>query len=160
MTLMFDRLISLMSPTIRFAQYAVASYTPDLRRFESHNIGVFVWMPGLIKAKFLPSECAAEFVGDLAMYNRWIRFWNDKISADEFEHRDHRTPKDSPLYLDTLLGTQKGSYRLRLANEMLSEIQPDRLDRAVDQLFNELVLPQSSTIERFAEPPSERYTIR
>ena len=156
---MIDRLISLFSSTAPFAQYVIANYIPDVRRFESRNIGVFVWIPGAIRAKFLPPERAATFVGDLKMYDRWIKFWSDRISSDEFVHCSNSTPKDSPLYLDALLNTQKGCYRLRLASEMLTDIPSDRLEIVVERLFNELVVPQPNALDKLAEPPSERYTV-
>ena len=75
------------------AQYLVAKYVPDIRRMEPRNIGVFVWMPGAISARFLQPDAVVPFVNEPETYNRWVRFWNEKIAQDELVCHGKR-----PLY--------------------------------------------------------------
>lgn len=153
-----DRSADWLLDTVQFAQCVVAQYVPDLRRSESRNIGVFVWMPGVIRSKFLSPADASAFVGNLDTYNRWVQFWSERISAAEFVHKGTSTPKTAAHYLDALIATQKKCYQLRLANELLSETEPSKLDQAVQRLFDELVVPQTRR-PMFDEPPSVRYVL-
>lgn len=155
---MLSRLVSMITSSDLFAQCVVAKYVPDLGRMEAHNIGVFIWTPGELVSKFLPADQAAAFVDDLDTYNRWVQFWTDKTTGEELTHKTRSTPKDSPQYLDALLATQKGNYRLTLAAETLT-IRPGTLNEVVEDFFNRLVKPQPHSRVKFSEPPSDRFVL-
>jgi len=72
-------------------KYLLAKYIPDLHRFEPRNIGVIVWSPLGIEARFLaeypnrPGEVDGRsipgFVTSASAYKQWVRYWRDAISG-------------------------------------------------------------------------------
>lgn len=136
---------------LQFAQYVLAKYVLDPERFESRNIGVFVWRPGAIECRFLPARDAAKFVADVEVYSYWVRYWEEKIAEPEFRYKDTLCPKSSSQYLDALLLTQKPHYRLLLGREMVS-LQGENLTEALDGLYKQLVLPRPR--QSVEAPPS------
>ncbi len=125
-----------MTATSRFV---LAKYVPDMRRMEPRNIGVFLWVRGRIRCRFLEHPA---FVNDLSTFQRWTSHWISAISGKSITPlRGPSVPVSDPTCVDALLSTQKGNYVLADAGEMLESIRLKDIDHALDFLFEELVSP-------------------
>jgi len=126
--------------TLTTPRFLVAKYIPDLARMEPKNIGVVLWRPGTVLARFLQSREAAKFVSDIDVYDRWISHWSQAIATGEVrvKRRDNVT-KDSDDFLCALQGTQKGNYVLAEGGEMMQKLARTKIPAALDFLFHQLV---------------------
>ncbi len=121
-------------------RFLLAKYVRDLDRMEPRNIGVFLWARGNLSAKFLEAGAASEFVTEMDVYSRWVKYWTKAITAGEIQpRRGDPVPTSDPASLDALLATQKGNYILTDAGELMESIRKKDSSKAVDFLFRELV---------------------
>lgn len=133
------------------ARYLVAKYVPDLRRMEPQNVGVIVWSPYGVEARFAAENTATSgeidgrrarsYVNSLNTYKQWVQFWRDEIQKRAIEPvtGGKAVDKESEEFLDTLKDSSKGSYLLADGGLLLDEIKPGELAEITDYLFTELV---------------------
>lgn len=131
-------------------RYLLAKYVPDTRRNEPVNVGVVLWCNGRTASKFLPMNLASELVKDAGNYERWINYWQKLLAADSIEPlRGSPIPRKSPEFLDEFIRTQKDSYQLVEAGEIIDKVMARDIERATNYLFGELVErtpPQSKSV--------------
>jgi hypothetical protein len=131
-------------------RYLIAKYIGDLRRVEPRNIGVILWTPNGIAARFLAEKSGREgevdgrsipsFVTSVSAYKQWIEFWRAELDKSEIESVDEAGKKAAlgdPSYLDILMNSSKGNFVLVDGGFLLDPVED--VDDAVDFLFSTLV---------------------
>lgn len=132
-----------LNPPMNDSRFLVAKYVPDLRRMEPRNFGVVLWSNGNVAFKFLPREDAS-FVGDLETYDRWCKFWEEKLGEDVLSvPRISPVDKSDPAFLDAFMRTQGGSYLLFQGGDVLEHVATDKVGEAAKFLFEEIVSTES-----------------
>lgn len=145
------------------ARYLVAKYVPNLQRMEPRNVGVIVWSPHGLSARFAaervdaPGEIdgrkARSYVNSLNTYRQWVQFWRAELQNEAIEpiSGGKAVHKESRDFLDVLKESSKGSYSLADGGLLLDSVDSDELPDVTDQLFYELV---SSVSEEESHTPS------
>ena len=145
------------------AQFLLAKYIPDLQRFEPRNIGVIVWTPDGIAARFLaeyperPGEVDGrrkpDFFKSLKAYRQWVRFWRKMIDQAEKERLAHGvTRRIGPDILERLKGSGKGNFMLVDGGFLLDHVPAYELPKLTAELFQKLVATQEQA--SVSEEPS------
>jgi hypothetical protein len=136
-----------MNPT----KYFLAKYIADLHRFEPRNIGVIVWSPTGVEARFLaefpnrPGEVDGRsipgFVTSPSAYKQWVRYWRDALSGPSFKplNGGDVVPSSSPGFIEALQQTGRGNFVLADAGSVLDVVGEEELPTLADQLFAQLV---------------------
>ncbi len=120
-------------------RFLVAKYTPDVRRLEPRNIGIILWTPRRLGLRFLETT-DAKFVKDKGMYDRWVTFWSDTCQSKVIEvGRGQEVAANSPDFVEALLNTQRGQYRLVDGGFVPEKVLVNDIDRMTDTLFSDLV---------------------
>jgi hypothetical protein len=132
-------------------KYLLAKYIADLHRFEPRNIGVIVWSPTGIEARFLaehpnrPGEVDGRsipgFVTSSTAYKQWIRYWRDTLSGSSLKPLDGgaELSSSSPAFIEALQQSGRGNFVLVDAGVVLDFVGEEELPAVADQLFSELV---------------------
>ena len=135
----------------RNPEFIIAKYIPDLQRMEPRNIGVIVWTPDELQARFIgekegrPGEVdgrsVPSFITSLSTYKQWVQFWQNEIRKNEIQTDDGGKiiPISSPDYIDAFVDTSKGNFVLSKAGEVLEKASGEELSRLVDYLFSMIV---------------------
>lgn len=140
-------------------RFLFAKYIPDMHRFEPRNIGVIVWSPFGIEARFLaeipqrPGEVDGRsipaFVTSDSAYKQWVRYWRDALSGEALRlvTGGEPVPASSPAFLEALQTTSKGNFVIADAGSVLDEVGANDLAAVANQLFSQLVLENSASEE-------------
>ena len=132
-------------------KYLLAKYIADLHRFEPRNIGVIVWSPTGVEARFLaefpnrPGEVDGRsipgFVTSPSAYKQWIRYWRDSVAGPSFKPLDGSgvLSSSSPAFMEALQRTGRGNFALVDAGVLLDAVSEEELPGLADQLFAQLV---------------------
>lgn len=148
---------------MKTTNYFLAKYIPDMHRFEPRNIGVIVWSPLGIEARFLaensqrPGEVDGRsipgFVTSASAYKQWVRYWREALSSASIRPigGGEIIPASSPAFLEALQKTSKGNFVIAEAGRVLDEVGEDELAAVASQLFSQLVLESS-----LSEEPGDR----
>lgn len=129
-----------------FPVYAVAKFAPDIQRMEPQNIGVVVWSPHGVAAKFLDHR-SAEFVPDECLYTRWVTYWTNALDSGTIRvGKNLPVEASDPGFLEALASTQKANFLMRIAGRVHEEIEADELDDVANFLFDQLVRPTRSRL--------------
>jgi hypothetical protein len=132
-------------------KYLLAKYIPDLHRFEPRNIGVIVWSPLGVEARFLaeypnrPGEVDGRsipaFVTSASAYKQWIRYWRDAITGTSIRPLGGGdvVSASSPGFIEALQQTARGNFVVVDAGSVLEGVGEDELPIVADQLFAQLV---------------------
>ncbi len=132
-------------------KYLLAKYIPDLHRFEPRNIGVIVWSPLGIEARFLaeypnrPGEVDGRsipgFVTSASAYKQWVRYWRDAISGTSIRPLGGGdvVSSSSPGFIEALQQTARGNFVVVDAGSVLDDISEEELPTVADQLFAQLI---------------------
>jgi hypothetical protein len=160
------------------ARYLIAKYIPDLRRGEPRNIGVVVWTPYGIAARFaaekpgLPGEVDGRsipsFVSSANAYKQWIQFWHDEIAKPELAPVTGGQPinRSLPEVLEVLSQSGKGNFALVEGGLLLDPVNPDSVGDVVDYLYGQLVdsggqeEPRDATLDDVLERILEQTNLR
>lgn len=131
-------------------RYLIAKYIGDLRRVEPRNIGVILWTPAGVAARFLAERAdrpgavdgrrVPSFVTSTGAYKQWIEFWRGELEKTEIESvadPDKKVNRRDPGCLDVLMASGKGNFVLADGGLLLDPVQD--VEDAVDFLFNTLV---------------------
>lgn len=143
-------------------KYLLAKYIADLHRFEPRNVGVIVWSPGGVEARFLaefpgrPGEVDGRsipgFVTSPSAYKQWVRYWRDAVSGPSFKPLSggEVLSVSSPAFLEALQQTGRGNFVLVDAGVVLDAVSEEELPTLADQLFAQLV--EAGTPEEPRDP--------
>ena len=142
---------------MRNTKYLLAKYIPDLYRFEPRNIGVIVWSPLGVEARFLaefpnrPGEVDGRFIPNFVAsanaYKQWIRYWRDAITGAFLRPLGggEVVSSSSPRFIETLQQTARGNFVVVDAGSVLDEISEEELPTIANQLFAQLI--EINTVE-------------
>lgn len=136
-------------------RYLLAKYIADLDRMEPNNIGVIVWSPDDVEARFLAEKTDQPGVIDgrsipsvvtsSSAYRQWIEFWRAELQKPEIEIADGtKVPQGSPKFLDALQSWNRGNFVLADAGVLIDHVDADDLANLTDHLFNTLVATSRS----------------
>ncbi len=132
-------------------KYLVAKYIPDLQRMEPRNIGVLVWSPDGIEARFaaekdnrpgdVDGRSIPPYVNSPSAYRQWIKFWRSELQGHEiFVGASSATvSQDSPEYIEAFKLNCRGNFVLVDGGILLDELGEDELPHFADYLFTALV---------------------
>lgn len=131
-------------------RYLIAKYIPDLRRVEPRNIGVVLWSPHGIAARFLAEKpgqpghvdgrSIPSFVTSTSAYKQWVEFWRTELDKTEIEsvtNPEHRAGRDSETFLEVLAESSKGNFVLAQGGFLLDAVEDS--EEAADYLFSLLI---------------------
>lgn len=104
-------------------KYLIAKYIPDLARMEPRNVGIILWSPDGVEARFLAEKISQpglidgrsipSFVGSANAFRQWIEFWRAELKKPEVEMADgNRVPQSSPHFLSALQTWNRGNFVL------------------------------------------------
>lgn len=138
-----------------FPRFLIAKYIPDVFRNEPRNIGVVLWTPDGVVARFLGEKPDApgevddagipEFVNSKHAYKQWVRYWRRELAGATAESTD---------CLDSICRTGGGNYLLADGG-VVSDFKPSRMPDLLDRLFNQMVGPDPGEVARTtADVPS------
>lgn len=148
-----------MNPT----KYFLAKYIPDMHRFEPRNIGVVIWSPLGIEARFLAEKAnrpgdvdrrsIPDWVTSHNAYRQWVRYWRDAVSENSIEplRGGELIPASSPAFMDALRETAQGNFMLLESGSVMNSVGEEDLPAVANQLFAQLVQEASA-----AEEPKDR----
>lgn len=134
------------------ARYLLVKYIPDLQRMEPRNIGVILWSPAGITARFLKEK--PHRLGDVdgrevpswihvSAYKQWLKFWRTEIGKEwikPYRGGGDLVTSTDPRFLDALMTSGNGNFILADGGFLLDSIDRDGLQDAVDHLYTTLVL--------------------
>jgi hypothetical protein len=136
-------------------RYAVAKYIPDLWRYEPRNIGVVVWSPDGVVARFLgegthhanqhsaiDKRSLRDKIDHPEVYEQWIAYWRKQIAKEAIaSFADGRVlvPRQSPEFLDVLRQSGRDNYILTGGGMVLDHVPANNLQRLLADLFAMLV---------------------
>jgi hypothetical protein len=132
-------------------KYYVAKYIPDLQRMEPRNVGIVVWSPEGIEARFVAEKpdragevdgrAVPSFVTSPTAYRQWIQFWRAELAKPQVESSDGgpKATKDSPDFLAAVQSWNRGNFVLVDGGHLLDVVDADDLPALADHLFETLV---------------------
>jgi hypothetical protein len=132
-------------------KYLLAKYIPDMHRFEPRNIGVIVWSPLGLEARFLaeypnrPGDVDGRsipgFVTSASAYKQWIRYWRDAFTREGIHpvSGGEVVPASSAAFIEALQQTGRGNFVITDAGAVLDAVAEEELSAVADQLFAQLV---------------------
>jgi hypothetical protein len=144
--------------------YFVAKYIDDPIRCEPRNVGVVVWSPEGVRARFFAEKTPggdvdkqrSRSVGASA-YKQWIEYWRDCLAQERV--RDFRRKllvgRGEPEFLEAIASANKGNFLLAPGGECVADIAgPEDLEGLAEKLYRRLV--QDEPPSPASETPAER----
>lgn len=136
------------------SRYFIAKYIPDLDRYEPRNVGVILWTPHGIAARFigenkagvLDSRHLPSFVGDHYIFREWVVTWRRLVSENglsnilgPLEELDF----DSEGRIRDALANKasKAHWLLAPGGVILDPVQPGESASLLDRLYDHLIGP-------------------
>lgn len=158
-------------------RYLLAKYIADLRRGEPRNIGVIVWTPERIEARFIgekagrPGEVDGRsippFVTSPQAYKQWVEYWRLQLASEAISPATGGPPvrRDQEGYLAAVMESNKGNFALVDAGFLLDRVAPDDLGALANYLFETLVdttgeEPQDATLDDVVDRLLDRTGVR
>lgn len=151
------------------SRFLVAKYVPDRLRMEPRNIGVVLWTPERVLARFRgesidqPGQVdgrAVRFTNDTRIYKRWIRYWRQELSKQELlpPAGGPRVRRTEPGFVEALLDRTRASYYLEDGGLILDPVQADDTAELLGELYGRLVEEPCPTEP--AEPSTETHPLQ
>lgn len=149
------------------SRYFVAKYIPDLIRQEPRNIGVVLWTPSGVLARFigedddgrLDSRRVPEWLGDATVYREWVAFWRGQCAKglDAILGPLEALDYDSEGRIrDTLLGeVSKAHWILAPGGVVLDPVEYGQDGTLLTRLFDQ-VISFTPLIDQLATLPVEQ----
>jgi hypothetical protein len=142
-------------------KYLIAKYIPDLARMEPRNVGIIVWSPDGVEARFaaekinqpgvIDGRSIPAFVGSANAFRQWIEFWRAELRKPEIETAEgSRIPQSAPAFLSALQSWNRGNFVLTEGGFLLDPVASDDLSDLADHLFQKLV--DSPTTDEIRDP--------
>ncbi len=134
-------------------RYLLVKHVPDLERFEPRNVGVIVWTPWGVGARFLgdkadsPGEVDGrsipEFVRSKSAYRQWVQYWHREIARDTLVPvtGGEAVLRANPNFVDALLSAGRGDYVVEDGGFILDPIQDLDIGSVVESLYGRLIEP-------------------
>lgn len=132
------------------ARFAVAKYIPDLQRNEPRNIGVLVWTPEAVGARFIgeringtiEGRTVAPLVPDVSVYKRWVSYWRTQLENEFIDspYEPEPIPHTSERFLEALNVSGPSHFVLSVGT-LFNPVSPEEIGEHVDELFCSLVSP-------------------
>jgi hypothetical protein len=133
------------------ARFLVAKYIPDMRRLEPRNIGVIVWVNGVVSARFLGEPAPGN--NDVArpprrlgiknqqVYQEWLQYWRAQMSQPKLSVNGNgkQVSRESPEFIDALRKRSKENFVLIDGGFIAGEVSPAEIDDVAYDLFDALV---------------------
>lgn len=150
------------------ARYLIAKYVPDLWRMEPRNIGVIVWSPDGVAARFVGERSdrpgkvdgrrIPKDVNSPNAYIQWVQHWRSVMQQEELRPITGGSPvsHSSPGFVEVLKETGRGNYLLAEGGALLDQISSEGLPDLANYVYNILVEPSGTTEEGY-ESPLEGY---
>ena len=139
-------------PVTDLPRILIVKYLPDSFRDEPRNVGVALWMPGAVAARFLGEDPDAPgdlidadipaFVGSPAAYKVWVRYWRREIG------------KGSDLAAIREGGVS--NFRIADAGTLPEPLTPAEVPGAIKSLFGQHVTASPPRDRRAGPPVGER----
>lgn len=138
-------------------KFLIAKYVPDIIRMEPRNIGVVVWSPNEVYAKFIGEDANGtgkvhppkSLVGDAGgrhAYSQWITYWRMQLRKNEIRVRGKRKPisRGSPDFIDAIASKSKEQFMLVQAGDYPVSLAPAEVRVFANELFEKLVQTKST----------------
>jgi hypothetical protein len=134
-------------------RYLLVKHIPDIDRAEPRNIGIVLWTPWGVEARFSGEKAGSpgeidgrsipEFVRSKGAYRQWIRYWRNAICKDALQAPTGgaNVPRNSPSFADTLMLWNKADFLIEDGGMVFDAVDEDALPALVNQLFERLVEP-------------------
>ncbi len=131
--------------------YLLAKFIPDLNRMEPRNIGVVLWTPTGVSARFLferpnllgevDGRAVPNWMGNLGAYKQWIAYWRASVSKAAYQPATGGAamPITSPDFVKAIQSANKGQYVLVEAGVLLDGVPSNEVEDACEFLFRTLV---------------------
>lgn len=129
-------------------RFIIAKFIPDVFRNEPKNIGVIVWSPQGVAARFFGERAPGDIDGrsvrhgcaDTGAYKQWITYWRECLNQEIIEPVRGGTPvaRTSKEFLDVLCGESVGQFFLEDGGEAATAAA-DSLQICVDDLYRRIV---------------------
>jgi hypothetical protein len=135
----------------------VAKYAPSIERMEPRNVGVVVWTPESVVARFLGEQPDGRVVSPGIVpkesrhaYREWISYWRLSLAKPSIQGPGGRpVPRSSPEFMQALRSKSKASFMLCEAGYIKDKVAAAELPVIVDEYFD--ILVKESTPEQLRE---------
>jgi len=140
-------------------KYFLAKYISDMHRFEPRNIGVVVWSPLGIEARFLAENpnrlgdvdgrSIPDWVTSHNAYRQWVGYWRKALLENSVKpmRGGEPIPASSPAFMAALQETARENFVLAEAGDVMDQVNEADLAAVANQLFSQLVQEASSSDE-------------
>lgn len=150
-------------------RFLVAKYIRDMHRLEPRNIGVVVWIDGILSARFLGEDTSSPGtvraprslkVHDQEAYSEWIRHWREQMSlpALSINANGEQVSRESPKFVDALKNKSKLHFILVDAGFLRGKTDPKDIGDVVSDLFESLVADKKAEASDATEEESHILT--
>lgn len=146
------------------ARYLLVKHVPDMHRREPRNVGVLVWTPRGVAARFVGDKADApgdvdgrsvpDFIRSKDAYRQWVRYWHRSVSRDRLSLRagDSDVPRSDPRFLEALSSASRDDYPVTDGGFILDAIDGLEPDEVAESIYARLVEPASSVTEDAKDP--------
>jgi hypothetical protein len=136
---------------VKTARYVIAKYIPDLQRMEPRNIGVIVWSPHGVQARFMaerearPGEIdgrrAPRFLTSVTAYRQWVNYWRTQLNSQALEpvNSSESVQRANHAFVDVLIASTHGNFVLNDAGFVLDPVPAEELSDLTNYLYSTLV---------------------
>ena len=137
-------------------RFLIPKYVPDVFRNEPRNIGVVLWSPHGVGARFVgerpdtPGEVdtaeVPSFVASPDAYQQWVRYWRRELAKEAIRPAagDAAVPRTAAQFLDVLGQAGPSNYLLANGGVLIDSVSEAELFQAVDDLFERCVAAGSA----------------
>lgn len=131
--------------------YLLAKFIPDLKRMEPRNIGLVLWTPVGVAARFLferphgsgevDGRAVPNWLGSLTAYKQWVAYWRASVAQPQFQPPTGGQPVEisSPDFVKAIQAANKGQYVLVEGGVLLDGVPANEVEDACKYLFETLV---------------------
>jgi hypothetical protein len=137
--------------SVDLPRFLIAKYVPDVFRNEPRNIGVVLWSPDGVAARFAGEKPDAPgevddaqippFVSSAEAYKQWVRYWRREMAKPAIRPATGGplTPRGSPDWPGALRQAGLSNFLLADGGTLTEPVPNHELPQAVDYLFENCV---------------------